>query len=112
LLQGIIPQFFFRYVPCGEDCDAVERARRCFVETNDCWKQLHVHIGDEELCNQLIQDFLQHYEQTLTDMSCWIDDFQLRLVISQFELDIDKALKDIQVRFLSLSWLQAVWKQL
>ena len=75
----------------------MERARRCFVEVNECWKQLRVHTGAEELHAELVQDFSRCYEQALTDMSCWIDDFQLRLVISQFELDIDKALQDTQV---------------
>jgi len=64
---------------------------------NECWKQLNEHIGDEELRAQLVEDFSQRYQQALTDMSCWIDDFQLRLVISQSELSIDKALQHIQV---------------
>lgn len=97
LLQGIVPPFFFQYTPCSEDCDAVARARRCFVEVNECWKKLHIHTDDEALHSQLVQDFSQCYEQALTDMSCWIDDFQLRLAISQFELDVDKALQDSQV---------------
>ena len=80
----------------------MERARRCFVEVNECWKWLHEHVGDEELHTQLAQDFSQCYQQALTDMSCWVDDLQLRLAISQFELDAGKALQDVQVQILPL----------
>jgi len=101
-LQGIIPQFFFQYTPCIEDCDAVERARQCFVDVNECWKQLNEHVGDEELFAQFVQDFSRRYQQALTDVSFWVDDFQLRLVVSQFEVTIDKAIQDTRVRFLPL----------
>lgn len=97
LLQGIVPQFFFQYTPFSEDRKSVDRTRRCFATLDECFKQLQDHVSDEEPRIQLTQDFLQHYDQALSNMSCWLDDFQLRLVNSQFEIDIDKAFQDIQV---------------
>jgi len=48
--------------------------------------------------DEQLERFLEHFEQALDGMSCWLDDFLMRLVHSHFELDIDKAVKYLQVR--------------
>lgn len=98
LLQGIVPEFFFQYKPFCEDYEAIERTRRCFVEVNERWKQLQNDSDNKERRVQLVQDFCQHYDVALTHISCWIDDFQLEIVSSQRELDIAKAVQNIEVQ--------------
>ena len=103
MLQGIVPEFFFQYTPSSEDRESLGRTRRCFAMLNECYKQLQDRVGSEELRGQDAQDFSSHYDQALSNMSCWLDDFQLRLVNLQFEINIDKALQDVQVQIL-LFW--------
>jgi len=100
LLQGIVPQFFFQYTPFSEDRESLDRTRQCFASLNECYKRMQFHISDEELRIQQAQDYLLHYNQSLSNMSCWLDDFQLRLATSQYDIDINKALHEVQVQML------------
>jgi len=63
-----------------------------------CYKQLQDHTSSEDLHIQQAQDFTRYYEQALCNMSCWRDDFQLRLLNQRFEVSISNALEEVQVR--------------
>jgi len=102
LLQGIVPEFFFWFTPFSEDRESLERTRQCFAALNERFKQLQDKVNNQELHVQQRQSFLQLYDQALSNMSCWLDDFHLRLVNSQFEIDIDKALQEVKVQILPL----------
>jgi len=84
-------------VPLSVDREALKTTRQCLTELDECWKQWHGQFDAEELGVQWAEVFSHHYDRVLSHMSCWLDDFQLRLVNSQFELDVHKILRDMQV---------------
>ena len=96
-MQGIIPNFLAKYSPPNTDADSLLKARQCLVSLNNCWQELQSSVDDSDARLAKALEFSNRYSDTLSNLSGWLDNIQLRLLNSNHELDIPKALQEIEV---------------
>jgi hypothetical protein len=86
-----------QYSPPNTDADSLARTRRCFANLSNCWNQLLAQADDKAARLATALEFSKHYIDTLAGLSGWLDNIQLRLLNSNYELDIQKAITQIEV---------------
>jgi hypothetical protein len=89
------------YSPPNADADTLAKTRRCFANLSNCWDQLLSHTDNKAARLTIALDFSKYYIDTLAGLSGWLDNIQLRLLNSNYELDINKAVQQIEVLKLS-----------
>lgn len=109
--KGIIPQILVQYSPPNADADSLARTRRCFANLSKCWDQLLAQTDDKAARLSTALEFSRHYIDTLAGLSGWLDNIQLRLLDSNYELNIQKAIAQIEVLQLSYGVL-IIWSRL
>lgn len=85
--------------PYMHDSDQYESIEHSLQQLMACWEALQSQVSDKEA--RLEQTLLFHrlYQESITRISTWLDDVQLRLFNTALDTNTDERLKENDVSF-------------
>ncbi|ELT88687.1 hypothetical protein CAPTEDRAFT_175674 [Capitella teleta] len=78
--------------------DKASRVQQSLLELEDCWRKLESQVDDKQARLEAALRFQQLYQDTMVNVSSWLDDIEQRLCNTPMDRNIEQHLKENEVR--------------